>query len=200
MSPIMEQIYQQILYDPRYQRNILYGKPRPGHAEGTIQAHIAELEQNLEELVKLSKVSPSNYWPLKVLIHVHDTFKGEAVQLKKQNCPIEDPQSHASLARAYLSKYVSNETLLNIVQYHDLGYAVYRNYKEKGRLNLERLKKGLDKVDDLDLYLLFCIIDACTVSKLAMNGGNGNEVIRWLIKTVNELYPGKSIITEADVL
>lgn len=36
--------------DPRYQSNLEYGTPRPGHPGGKLKYHIAELEQNLEKL------------------------------------------------------------------------------------------------------------------------------------------------------
>jgi hypothetical protein len=36
--------------DPRYLKNLDWGEARPGHPEGTVRAHIAEIEPNLEAL------------------------------------------------------------------------------------------------------------------------------------------------------
>ena len=70
----MKDIVEKITADPRYQKNVEYGEPRSGHPEGKIKFHIAELEENLEKLVPRG-VSEEQYWKLKFLIYVHDTFK-----------------------------------------------------------------------------------------------------------------------------
>jgi hypothetical protein len=41
------QIFAAVIADPEYQKNLDWGQSRPGHPEGTVRAHIAELEQNL---------------------------------------------------------------------------------------------------------------------------------------------------------
>jgi hypothetical protein len=175
--PSPKEIYQKIVASPRYLANIEYGQPRRGHAEGTVRAHIAELDKNLETLKLTRGLDFSTYWKLKLLIHVHDSFKAES----KRDAPIMDPQSHASLARQFLSEHTSDSDLLNIVQYHDVGYAVYRKYKDTGRLNESRLEEALGKIKDVDLFLLFAIIDACTASK-------GREMISWLVAYVNDKH------------
>src|SRR5262249_31482518 len=43
-----EKIYDAVVSDPRYQHNLDWGDPRPGHPEGTVRAHIVEIERNLE--------------------------------------------------------------------------------------------------------------------------------------------------------
>src|SRR5215470_4893577 len=67
-----EKVYNAIVSDPRYQRNLDWGEARPGHPEGTVRAHIAEIEANLDAL--RPKLSASDYWKLKILIHTHDSF------------------------------------------------------------------------------------------------------------------------------
>lgn len=188
-SSILDQIHA----DERWQKNIQYGAPRRGHAEGSVAAHIEELSKNLDVLWHSGAVrSVSERCRLRILIAVHDAFKAES----KRNAAIEDPQSHASLATEYLRQFDVTPDMLAICQYHDLGYAVYRNYKSTGRLNENRLRDGLGKIKDIDLYLLFCIIDSCTASK-------GREMIRWFIETVWILRPEATvgvgmIIGEAD--
>src|SRR3982751_243466 len=102
-----ESAFHVLTADPRYQRNLDWGEARPGHPEGSIRAHIAELEQNLAKL--RLKLSDEEYWKLRLLIHTHDTFKPDA----DPAASFISPQSHASLARAFLAGYCQDEELLN---------------------------------------------------------------------------------------
>src|SRR5690349_13088325 len=106
----MQNVFRRILKDQRYKTNLAWGKPRPGHPEGTIRAHIAELESNLEALIPeiSAGISEIQYWKLKILIHVHDTFKAEA----KKGVAISDTRSHASLDRQFLAEYCQDPDLL----------------------------------------------------------------------------------------
>ena len=69
-------IFDALVRDQRYLKSLDWGRPRSGHPEGTVRAHIAELEPNLEAL--RPRLTELEYWKLKVLIHSHDTFKGTA--------------------------------------------------------------------------------------------------------------------------
>ena len=93
--------------DPQYLANLDWGEARPGHPEGTVRAHIAEIEPNLERL--RSKLTEDDYWKLKLLIHTHDSFKAES----KAGVAITDPKSHASLARAFLEPIGERENEVN---------------------------------------------------------------------------------------
>jgi hypothetical protein len=174
-----------ITNDTRYQRSLDWGEVRPGHPEGTIRAHIAELERNLERL--RAKVSETDYWRLKVLIHTHDTFKGDA----QPGAPIAAPNSHASLARAFLAEFCDDADMLAMVQYHDEPFALWRQAKLKGRLNEERLARLLTSIRDWNLFLAFNIIDGCTQ-------GKQRDSLRWLFRLVKERV--ESTFTEADIL
>src|SRR6516225_8855630 len=118
MTPY-QTILDAIIADPRYQRNLDWGKPRRGHPEGTVRAHIAELERNLDRLAP--RLSEEEHGKLRLLIHTHDTFKGEA----ESGVAITDPRSHASLARAFLAGHCDDADLLAMVQYHDEPYALW---------------------------------------------------------------------------
>jgi hypothetical protein len=93
----LQAILDSIKEDPRYLRNIEYGTRRPGHSEGAVKHHIAELERNLEALEKSYQLTPSERLKLRILIHVHDSFKAES----GRDLPILHEKSHASIARAY---------------------------------------------------------------------------------------------------
>ena len=157
---------------PQYQKNIDWGRVRNGHPEGTVRAHIAELEKNLDSLK--GRLSEEEYWKLKILIHVHDTFKVKA----KQRVRISDPDSHASLARAFLESFCEDKDLLNIVQYHDEPYALWRKYDRKGVLDAERMSRLLENITDWELFLAFTIIDGSTE-------GKSRDPIRWLFKELD---------------
>ena len=90
-------------------RNLDWGEVRSGHPEGTIRAHIAEVDCNLESL--RHKLSETDYWRLRVIIHTHDTFKAEA----QPGVPITAPHSHASLARAFLADFCTDADMLAMV-------------------------------------------------------------------------------------
>jgi hypothetical protein len=180
-----KEIFDAITSDPRYQRNLDWGEVRPGHPEGTIRAHIAELDRNLEQM--RAKVSEPDYWRLKVLVHTHDTFKAEA----KPGAPISAPNSHASLARAFLAEFCDDADLLAMVQYHDEPFALWRQFKFKGRLNEERLTMLLTSIRDWNLFLAFNIVDGCTE-------GKQRDSLRWLFRLVAGRV--EATFTEADIL
>jgi hypothetical protein len=179
------EIFDAVTSDPRYQRNLDWGEVRPGHPEGTIRTHIAELERNVEQL--RAKLSETDYWRLKLLIHTHDTFKAEA----RRGAPVAAPDSHASLARAFLAEFCDDADMLAMVQYHDEPFALWRQFKLKGRLNEERLTTLLTSIRDWNLFLAFNIVDGCTEGKQRCS-------LRWLFRLVAERV--ESTFTEADIL
>jgi hypothetical protein len=156
----MRERIEHIKADPRYQRNIEYGEPRDGHPEGKVKFHIADLESNLEILRKRG-ISDSDYWKLKFIIHVHDSFKAEA----QRGTPTLHSQNHASLAREYASQFTDDADLLNMIQFHDENYNLWLGYLKSGNYDSERLQNLLDTIKNWDLFLMFIIIDGCTEGK-----------------------------------
>lgn len=156
----MKETVEKIIADTRYQKNIEYGEPRSGHPEGKIKFHIAEMEENLEKLISHG-ISEEQYWKLKLLIHVHDTFKADAIP----NSRILNPNSHASLAKKFASEFTSDEDLLNMIQFHDVNYALWQQFDSTGAYDLERFSNLLDTIQDWDLFMMFLIIDGSTKGK-----------------------------------
>lgn len=163
--------FERIVGDPRYQRNLDWGKPRSGHPEGTVRAHLEELEQNLERL--RPRLSDEEYWKLRLLIHTHDSFKAEATP----GTAITDPQSHASLARQFLAEFCDDADLLNMVQYHDEPFALWRQVETKGHCNADRFHALVSRINDWNLFLAFNLIDGCTE-------GKGREPLLWLFREI----------------
>jgi len=169
-----EDILNLIVSDPRYQRNVAWGEPRSGHPEGTIAAHIRELEQNLDRL--RPKLDDDEIDKLKLLVHVHDTFKPDATE----GVPIRDPRSHASLARAFLAEFLPADdadaaALLDMVQNHDEPYALFlRARRGKSPPDAQRWAKLNATIRDWDLFLAFCLVDGSTP-------GKSQQPLIWLI-------------------
>lgn len=166
-----ENIFGRVIADARYLENILWGEPRPGHTEGTVKAHIDQLEGNLETL--RPGLSSDDYWRLRILIHVHDSFKAEA----DPKAAITDPKSHASLAAAFLAEHCDDEGLRTMVQFHDEPYALWRQAKAKGACNPQRLSKLLETIQDWPLFIRFCMIDGFTP-------GKSSEPLQWLVENL----------------
>ena len=156
----MRETVERVMADPRYQRNIEYGVPRPGHPEGKVSAHIFDLEANLE-LLSCRGISTRDYWKLKFLIHVHDTLKAEA----EKDVPILHPNSHSTLAKLYASQYTEDQDLLNMIQFHDKNYSMWLEYIRKGSYDLNAFQQLLDTIQNWDLFLMFTIIDGRTKGK-----------------------------------
>jgi len=170
-----EKIVAQIVADSRYQKNIEFGQPRSGHPEGKVKNHISDLEVNLEKL--RSRIGNIEiYWKLKFLIHIHDTFKAEAVS----GVLATDPHSHETLARNFASEFIDDNDMLNVIQFHDENYFLWKQFKNSGQYDISHLKFLLEKIHDWNLYLIFTIIDGYTL-------GKDIEKLSWFIGEVKKI-------------
>jgi hypothetical protein len=180
----MREIVEKIIADSRYQKNIEYGEPRSGHPEGKVKYHIAELEENLVKLAAHG-ISEEQYWKLKFLIHVHDTFKAESIP----DSPINDPNSHASLARKFASEFIADEDLLNMIQFHDANFALWKQFTATGSYDIRRFENLLENIQDWDLFLMFIIIDGSVKGKdPTKTGWFINEVKKYKDTVVDESW------------
>lgn len=154
-----ESIFEAITRDERYQANLDWGQPRRGHPEGTVRAHIEDLEGNLSRL--RNRLSDDEFWKLRLLIHTHDSFKAEATS----GVPIAHPRSHASLARAFLAEFCQDQDLLAMVQLHDEPYALWKQHQHRASIDADRFEKLLAAICDWNLFCAFLLIDGCTAGK-----------------------------------
>jgi hypothetical protein len=169
----MQEVVVRVISDPRYLKNIEYGVPRPGHPEGKVKFHIVELEANLEKLAP--RISEEQYWKLKFLIHIHDTFKAEAVP----DAVIESPRSHSSLARKFAGEFIDDTDLLNMIQFHDVDFVLWKQFAARGAYDSERFSRLLNTIMDWDLFLMFLIIDGSS-------RGKDPDKVRWFIAEVRK--------------
>jgi hypothetical protein len=189
-----EEILKTIQADPRYVEGLTYGVPRQGHDEGSVANHLVELEENLNTIYNGHStertttwefecfkplITDEEMWKLKTLIHVHDSFKLEGKRRTNfHKVSLRDPQSHASLARAFLSEFTDDESVLAIAQFHDEGHALWQQWREKGAYREERMRDCLQHIPDVTLYLIFTIIDGYTTSKIK------DRSPRWFVEEV----------------
>lgn len=166
---LLEDALAKILRDTRYMEGITYGLPRKGHDEGSVANHINELEGTLLKLSvgRGGLLTEEEALKLLVLIHVHDTFKMEGKsQSDNHQVSLRDPRSHPMLARKFLAEFTDDESLLAIVQWHDEGHALWKQVETKGKFSVIRLDEALHHIPDLELFLIFTVIDGYTASKL----------------------------------
>lgn len=145
--------------NPIYLKNIKFGKPRPGHPEGTIEAHIQDLQKNLTLIQR--HITNDEFWKLLFMIHVHDTFKVDA----DREVHIEHPKNHATLAREFASNYTNNSDVLNIIQYHDVNYFLWKQLIADDMFDVDYLRDVLEKIENHSMYLIFTFIDGYTPGK-----------------------------------
>lgn len=170
----MENIVKSIKLSAKYLNNVEYGIPRSGHPEGKLKFHIADLEANLEKLKQMG-ISDDQYWKLQFLIQVHDLFKAE----ESTDYPPQTVHRHAVLAKQYATQFTDDEDLLNMIQYHDANYHLWKEFKTQGKINEDQFANLLRLIKDWDLFLMFVIIDGCTK-------GKDYEKIGWFINEVKK--------------
>ncbi len=155
---------------PLYRENLGWGLPRRGHPEGSLANHIADLEANLDKIQPL--LLPGEAERLLLLIHVHDICKPDAWV----GVDSDDPHNHALMARRLLEPWCADPALLNITQFHDDGYILFQYYRRSEAMR-PRLRKILQAVQEVELFLLFFLIDSCTV-------GKRREPVDWFLLAV----------------
>lgn len=182
---VFQEIFESVIASPDLQKNLDWGRARSGHPEGTVRAHIAEIEPNLDSL--RSRLSDDEYWKLKAIVWTHDSFKADA----DKGVPISHPMSHASLARAFLSRFTGDADVLAIVQFHDEPYALWRQVESKGNYSADRFAALLRAIKDWNLFLAFNIVDGCTA-------GKRREPLQWLFREVHGKVTSR--FSESDIL
>ena len=148
------------LEDDAFRRGLLWGVPRYGHPEGTILAHIIEVNQNIDQLT----VSPQVRRKLRIIAFVHDTFKN----LEHRGNPRDWTKHHAVYARNFLADYTDDELLLNVVEYHDDAYYAWRlaHLYNRAADSEERIEMLRQKISTYwQLFYLFFKCDTCTGDK-----------------------------------
>ena len=166
----------QFLQDPSFKKGLQWGKPRNGHPEGQVYKHILEVNHNIDQL----DIPGSIRKELRIISFIHDTFK----YLEDLSYPRDWSKHHGIYARKFASKYINNKDLLNIIEYHDEAYYIWK-VKHFRRAHLvsyeDRLNRLLELMgSNIQLYYLFFKCDTHTGDKTL-------EPVQWFEKTIKNI-------------
>lgn len=109
-----------IAADPIWQHGIAWGWPRPGHAEGKVMYHIADLLDNVERYA----LSSDDRRDLRLITLTHDSLK-YSVDPER---PRSGDNHHAARARRFAERYISDERVLTIIELHDEGIHLWNRW------------------------------------------------------------------------
>lgn len=153
--------------DERLLKGLAWGKPRSGHPEGSVGAHVADLLRTLEDWDEREPLRSD----LRFVALVHDSLKNEV----KSWLPKTGRNHHAMRARRLAERYTDDERLLATIEQHDRPYAIWRKMQRKGRLDERAFGEMLERIPDKRLFLRFVELDGSTE-------GKNPEPIRWFRK------------------
>lgn len=105
------ELERRILADPEWREGASWGRPRPGHPEGSVLAHIAEVLDNVERLA----TGGEELERLRLVALLHDTFKHRV----DRRAPAVGENHHGMRARRFAERYVEDALTLNLIELHD---------------------------------------------------------------------------------
>jgi HD domain-containing protein len=154
-----------LLEDPVLLRGLAWGKPRRGHPEGTVGAHVADLLETIDRWGETGERREE----LRFIALVHDSLKYRV----NNWLPRAGENHHATRARRFAERYTGDERLLAAIEQHDRPYNIWRKARRKGHTDDHAINQMIDRIPDLDLFLRFVELDGSTE-------GKNHEPIRWL--------------------
>ncbi len=156
------EIEQLLLKQPEFLKGLDWGFPRYGHPEGKVLYHVQEVLENINKITTLSPITRKR---LRLITFVHDTFKYE----EDKNRPRDWTKHHSMLARIFLTKFTDDSSTLDVTELHDEAFYSWRMIHlaqkvEKGQARFQHL---LDRIGgNLQLYYLFFKCDTRTGDKI----------------------------------
>jgi hypothetical protein len=154
------ELEERIIHDPAWVEGAVWGRPRPGHPEGSVAAHIVEVLANVDRVA----LDPADRERLRLIALVHDAFKHEVDRER----PRTGGNHHAMLARRFAERYIRDPEVLEVIELHDEAYNAWAMGSRRG--NWERADaralRLLDRLgDSVGLYERFYRADNETGSK-----------------------------------
>ncbi len=157
---LINELERKIAADPQFRQGIEYGRPRPGHPEGNVKHHIAEVLNNVQRWY-----APSPYYPsLRLVALIHDTFKFEVDHAK----PRSGPNHHGAYARRFAESYLDDEAVLDVIQWHDEAHNAWAAGERSGDWNraVDRAQQLIECLaNNLAFYRAFYRCDNATGDK-----------------------------------
>jgi hypothetical protein len=146
-----------IAANPILQEGLAWGKPRSGHPEGTVGAHVGDLLETIERWGETGRRREE----LRFLALVHDSLKYKVQTWR----PRTGENHHATRARRFAERYTADERLLAAIEQHDRPYHLWRKARRRGRMDEQAFDEMVERIPDLDLFLRFVELDGSTEGK-----------------------------------
>jgi len=150
--------------DPMLLEGLAWGRPRKGHPEGPVGAHVADLIATIDRWGERG----ARRAELRFIALVHDAFK-HAV---RDWLPKHGENHHAMRARRFAERYTDDERLLATIELHDRPYGLWRRMRRVG-LAEHQFARMLERIPDRELFTRFVELDASTE-------GKREEPLRWM--------------------
>jgi hypothetical protein len=146
-----------LIANPELREGLAWGKPRSGHPEGSVGAHVGDLLATIDGWGE----SGQRRAELRFLALVHDAMKYRV----REWLPKVGENHHAMRARRFAERYTSDERLLATIEHHDRPYALWRRMRRTGWLGEKGLHRMLERIPDHDLFMRFVELDGSTEGK-----------------------------------
>ena len=160
-----DELEQRLAQDPVLREGWAWGEPRPGHPEGAVGAHVADLLRTIESWGETGRRRSE----LRFIALVHDALKFKV----KYRLPRTGENHHAMRALRFAEAYTDDERLLATIELHDRPYGIWRKSRRRGADADARLSAMCDRIPDPDLFLRFVELDGSTE-------GKNQEPVEWV--------------------
>lgn len=143
--------------DPELVAGLAWGRPRPGHPEGSVGAHVRDLLRTIDD----DGWTGDARRDLRFLALVHDSFKYRVHEWM----PKTGRNHHAARARRFAERFTGDERLLATLELHDRPYNLWKKMRRRGSLDEEAFDEMLSRIPDRELFLRFIELDGSTEGK-----------------------------------
>jgi hypothetical protein len=142
---------------PELLAGLAWGRPRRGHPEGSVGAHVGDLLAALDR----ARYPGETRSLLRFVALVHDGFKYRVHEW----LPKTGENHHATRARRFAESFTDDERLLATIEHHDGPYALWRRMRRRGELDEPRFERMMRAVPDAELFLRFIELDGSSEGK-----------------------------------
>jgi len=184
-----------IVSDEALLAGLAWGRPRPGHPEGSVGAHVTDLLRRLDGRADRAErvdtaacadtatradtdarvegferlFSADERAMLRLIALTHDSFK-YLVDRRREN---SGENHHAMRARRFAERYIAAERVLAVIELHDRPYLLWRRFSRAADSGHEELAESahegframLGRIPDVDLFARFIELDGSTDGK-----------------------------------
>lgn len=152
----------QLALHPYVKAGLGWGEPRYGHPEGKVLYHIPEIFININRLTP--PLSKKEREQLRLITILHDAFK----YIEDKGYPRDWSRHHSILARQFSEAFITDKTVLDIIELHDEAYYCWRldvleDEPEQAEARFQALLQRIGYC--LQLYYVFFKCDTRTGDK-----------------------------------